>query len=450
MTRISNSPSPLPQTTVAASSRTPDNSTARATAKPAPAKLQPGFDASYWSQLESLAGRPPANATDITFLREADAAWNERIELIRASRTAIWGSFYIVDADERGFQLFEELIAARRRGVEVCVAIDSLAHLATAFGDKLADRKKLAGLLEELKAAGGVVSWAGTLDDQLKNPGAGIHFKSLVSDNRVAIVGGRNIAEEYFGEWDDFDTRLEGPIVQQIGRATLELLRSCDPTPAPRRDAAGDRLAAQVQGRIAELLAKPPPAGGAAPTRPPVEFRLLTFDPLVDGRGDKTNTITEALIRTVERAQSEIVLTSNVVVPDEQLRGALVAAARRGVRVKLVTSGPEALNPALHLANSLLYGDLLAAGCEIYETSQHEHGKMYLVDGQVGAYGSYNASKQSDARNAEGLLFTNDRRVVEELRRCVSQTISKAERYTEPPNRFVGWLQKMAARLFGS
>lgn len=446
MPRISNVPARVPPRVTTSAAPAPRN-----VAKPqATNRPQAAFDATYWSELEDLAQRPPAQATDVVFLREHDAAWDARMQLIRESRTAIWGSFYIVNADRRGFELFEELIAARRRGVDVCVALDSIASLATSIGDKREDKDRLKSLIETLQAEGGVVTWAGTLDDQLHNPGAGIHFKSLVSDNRVAVVGGRNISEEYFGDWTDFDTRLEGPIVQQIGRATLELLRSCDATPGPfQRDAARDRHAARVEGRIEALLAKPPPAGGAAPTRPPVDFRLLTFDPLVDGAGGNENTITEALKRTVERAQSEIVLTSNVVSPSFDLREALIAAARRGVKVKLVTSGSEAINPMLHKAAALTYSDLLAAGCEIWETSAHEHGKMYVVDGKVGAYGSYNASFQSDTRNAEGLLFTSDPRVVSELRQCVGDTLANSKRYTGAPNRFVAWIFNVAGKIFG-
>ncbi|MGA9524622.1 MAG: phosphatidylserine/phosphatidylglycerophosphate/cardiolipin synthase family protein [Myxococcaceae bacterium] len=448
MSRISNAaPFTATRSTFEVMSTSP---AVNAVAKPQVATtMHARFDAAYWSRLEDLAGRPAAQATDVVFLREHEPAWDDRISLIQNSRSAIWGSLYIVNADDRAFALFEALIDARRRGIDVCVAIDSIAHLGTSFGDKRADRKKLDGLIETLRAEGGVVTWAGTLDDQLRKPGAGVHFKSLVSDNRVAIVGGRNISEEYFGDWTDFDTRLEGPIVQQIGRATLDLLRSTDATPVPfQRDARLDGQADRVQDRIEALLSKPPPHGGAAPNRPPVEFQLLTFDPLVDGADGSQNVITEALKETIDRAQKEIVLTSNFVTPAFDLRESLIAAAERGVRVKLVTSGPEAVSPLAHKAVALTYADLLAAGCEIWETSDHEHGKMYVVDGQVGAYGSYNASIISDARNAEGLLFTSDKRVVSELRHAVEDTLSRSERYTGAPNRFAAWVLDLAGRIF--
>ncbi len=426
------------------------SSTSNAVAKTQVATTAQGrFDAAYWSRVEDLAGRPPAHATDVAFLREPEAAWDARTSLIRNSQTAIWGSLYIVDPDERAFELFEGLIDARRRGVDVCIAIDSIANLAKSFGAPREDRDRLQGLIRTLQSEGGVVTWAGTLDDQLRKPGVGMHFKSLVSDNRVAIVGGRNIAEAYYGEWSDFDTRLEGPIVQQIGRATLDLLRTTDATPRPfHRDARLDGQAERVQDRLEALLAKPPPSGGAAPNRQPVDFRLLTFDPLEDGADGAQNVITAALKETIDRAQEEIVLTSNFVAPAFELRESLIAAAERGVRVKLVTAGPEAFSALVHKAVTLQYADLLAAGCEIWETSGHEHGKMYVVDGQVGAYGSYNASMIADARNAEGLLFTADPRVVKTLRAAVDDALSRAEQYTGEPNRFAAWVLELAGRIF--
>lgn len=447
MPRISNSPAAVPTRAAAA----PPAAAPQPAPKPA-ATLQPSFDASYWSAIDALAQRAPTQATDVGFLREPQAAWDARLQLVRDSRTSVMGSLYIVNADEKGFQLFEELIAARKRGVDVCVGIDGIAHLVTSLDDKRPERKKLAGLIEELQKQGGVVAWAGTLDDQAKNPGAGIHTKALVSDNRVAIFGGRNISDEYYGEWTDFDTRLEGPVVKQLGQTTLDLLRSCDATPLPlQRDSARDANAKAVMDRLQGLLDQPQPAGGPAPTRPPVDFRLVSFDPLEDGkvRGEKDNRVTQALVETVKRARSEILLSSNMVSPAPELRQALVDAAQRGVKVKLVTSGPEAISKAVHGFVELGYGDLLKAGCEIWETRHHEHGKMYVVDGQLGAYGSYNASDQADRRNAEALLFTSDRRVVDELRKDLEQTLSGCTLYDKQPSSFLSWLFHAGRKIFG-
>ena len=59
---------------------------------------------------------------------------------------------------------------------------------------------------------------------------------------------------------------------------------------------------------------------------------------------------------------------------------------------------------------------------------------MYVADGSVGAFGSYNASRWSDERNAEALFFTSDPRMLRALEAALSDTIAnRTERYQPRP-----------------
>ena len=62
--------------------------------------------------------------------------------------------------------------------------------------------------LRALVDAGGHVGWYAQPKTQLKNPGHGQHYKTLIADGERAIVGGRNIGESYFKTWTDFDVEL--------------------------------------------------------------------------------------------------------------------------------------------------------------------------------------------------------------------------------------------------
>jgi phosphatidylserine/phosphatidylglycerophosphate/cardiolipin synthase-like enzyme len=137
------------------------------------------------------------------------------------------------------------------------------------------------------------------------------------------------------------------------------------------------------------------------------EGQLIAWDPQYD-KGD--NTITQALIKSIDTSTKEILLTSNYVNGTTEVRNALIAAAKRGVKVTVMTSSlaVSALSTMPYLNAERFYGDLMAAGITIRETTRFEHGKMYLFDNKVAAFGSYNVEHPADNMLAEGMIFTKD------------------------------------------
>jgi cardiolipin synthase len=384
----------------------------------------------FWRQLEQQAGNRAAPATRFEPLRDGRLAFQRRLSLVRSARSSILGTLYAVDMDRYGFRFLDELTAAARRGVRVVVAVDHIAQLAYRMRASKARRRLFRSKVRALERAGGVLAWYGGPRLQLRRPGVGLHFKTLVADGRAAIFDGRNIGHEYVERWTDFGARLEGPPVEQLSRAALRFIGRCRPRRAQR-----ERFAALLRGLNREAArGRGRPSGGSGP-----RLALLAWDPLGDERaaGAQGNRITEALAGAVDRARREVILSSNFVHAGRRLRRSLIAAARRGVRVRIVTTGEAAseISPMPYLVTSAHYRGLLRAGCEIHETTQMEHGKMYVIDRRVGAFGSYNASKISDRRNAEGLLFTSDRRVIDTLVAALHDTIRNRSVRFRPPVR---------------
>jgi len=382
----------------------------------------------FWRELEQLAGHGTVPATRFEPLRDGRRAFRSRLSLVRGARSSIVGTLYAIDMDRYGFQFLDELTAAARRGVRVVVAVDHIAQLVYRMRASRASHRLFRRKVRALEQAGGVVAWYGGLRLQLRRPGVGMHFKTLVADGRAAILDGRNVGHEYFERWTDFGARLEGPPVEQLTRAALRFIGRC----SPRRGQRG-RFAALLRGLNRDVeRVRGRTTGGLGP-----RMALLAWDPLGDERaaGARGNRITEALAGAVDRARSEVILSSNFVHAGRRLRRSLMAAARRGVRVRIITTGEAAseISPMPYLVTSAHYRELLRAGCEIHETTRMEHGKIYVIDRRVGAFGSYNASKISDRRNAEGLLFTSDRRVIDTLVTALSDTMrNRAVRYRPP------------------
>ena len=91
--------------------------------------------------------------------------------------------------------------------------------------------------------------------------------------------------------------------------------------------------------------------------------------------------------------------------PDEISRDAIVAALKRGVRVRIITPGPHTDAETVRRASRALWGDLLAAGAEIYEYQPTMyHAKVLIVDDLLVSVGSTNFDDRSFRLNDEASL----------------------------------------------
>ncbi len=111
----------------------------------------------------------------------------------------------------------------------------------------------------------------------------------------------------------------------------------------------------------------------------------------------------------ITAAEHSIELSSSYFVPDELARDTLVAALRRGVRVRIITPGPHIDSETVRRASRALWGDLLEAGAEIYEYQPTMfHCKVLVADGLVASVGSTNFDDRSFRLNDEASLNVYD------------------------------------------
>ena len=196
--------------------------------------------------------------------------------------------------------------------------------------------------------------------------------------------------------------RIEGPAVEALQitfladwfvetEATLEELReSGDAIPQPRR---GD-CAVQVMPSGPDL------------ERYAVEHVLLT---------------------AVYAAREELILTTPYFLPSEALSLALIAAARRGVKVVLIV--PRRIDSKLvRYASAAFKGELLEAGVKIALFNDGLlHTKSITVDGLYCLFGSVNLDPRSFRLNFEILLAMYDRKFTEELRELQQHYLDHSE-----------------------
>jgi cardiolipin synthase len=124
-------------------------------------------------------------------------------------------------------------------------------------------------------------------------------------------------------------------------------------------------------------------------------------------------------------ARHDIIVASAYFFPGLRLRRALVMAARRGVRVRLLLQGQyEYFLP--YRAARQLYGQLMAAGVEIYEYhASFLHAKVAVVDGKWLTVGSSNLDPFSLLLAREANVVANNPSLAQTLQASLIAAIEQ-------------------------
>jgi cardiolipin synthase A/B len=289
---------------------------------------------------------------------------------IAAATKTVHFVVYILRTDASGQRFLALLVAAARRGVKVRLLYDSIGSwwLKTAH-------------LAELRAAGGRAEpflpllWKRRpFTMNLRN-----HRKLLVVDGEVAILGGRNVGDEYFTDrlgrqrkWQDAMLEVRGPAVERLQEVFVE--DWCTAT----------------EEVLSDEVFRPASAG------------KLAVGVVCSGPTQENSDLWFALIQAIGEAKATIDLNSPYLVPPPTLLFALQLASSRGVRVRIFTNGPKTEGALLYHAQRSYYKQLMLAGVQIYETtSEYNHAKMIVVDDKTVLVGSANMDLRSAHLNFE-------------------------------------------------
>ncbi len=278
---------------------------------------------------------------------------------ISEARQSVCLEMYIFAPGLLGERFRRALVDARVRGLRVQVLID-------AFGSYSLP----SGFWQPLQAVGGEVRRFNPLS--LHRLGIRDHRKLLVCDERVAFVGGFNIAPEYDGDgvasgWCDLGLEILGPLVRQLAMAFHEMFALAD--------FQHKRFIRLRRSRAKKRVLAP-------------HEQLLLSGP---GRGH--NPLKRALKADLGQARS-VQLMVGYFLPPWSLRRQLIRLARQGASVQLLLAGRSDVAVSLLAARSL-YRRLLKGAVEIYEYQpQVLHAKLFIIDDMVYA-GSANLDQRS-------------------------------------------------------
>ncbi|HEY2558710.1 MAG TPA: phospholipase D family protein [Caldimonas sp.] len=384
--------------------------------------------------------------TGVFVLADGRLAFGMRVLLARAATRSIDIQTYIWRGDATGTMMFEEVLRAAERGVRVRLLLDDINT--SGLDPTLALLASQPNL--ELRLYNPFVSRGARGLDILADFGRlnrRMHNKSFTVDNQVTVVGGRNIADEYFEAGQQ--TRLVDLDVAAVGQAVPEVSaefdlywNSASAYPAglllggvqaePRaalaqradevqRSPAGVAYAAAIAstGEVERLRAGTLELEWAA-------ARVIHDDPAktLQPSTETDLQMLPQLMAAFGQPTASLDLVSAYFVPGDGGTEALMALARRGVRVRVVTNSLAATDViSVHAGYAKRRGPLLRAGVELYElkpeaTVEHRsvelgssskaglHAKTYAVDQRAIFVGSFNLDPRSARLNTEmGLLI---------------------------------------------
>jgi putative cardiolipin synthase len=324
------------------------------------------------TRIALLLARAPDDNARALLVEDPHLALTSRIDLIDAADHSIDVQYYIWHNDATGILVIDKLLAAADRGVRVRALVDDI---------------HLAGLVDRLTAFNGHPN----IEVRIFNPFSvrlrfqlglfrllefaidgnrlnhRMHNKLLVADNQLAILGGRNIGDEYFGRGDDlnfFDTDvlLFGEVVPELSRGFDDYWNSrwAYPVEALVNFSLATADLDSVRNRIRKRLAKHPDLEQLS--------REVAFDDtvakLLDGPtlawhttvvddpnvswGDRPDEIAAQLTEIALKAEREVLVASPYLVPTENLLGIAKTLIDRGVKITVLT-------------NSLASNDLVVA-----------------------------------------------------------------------------------------
>jgi cardiolipin synthase len=151
---------------------------------------------------------------------------------------------------------------------------------------------------------------------------------------------------------------------------------------------------------------------------------------------------------SITSAERSIELSSSYFVPDELALRALVAARKRGVKVRIITPGPHIDAETVQKASRALWGPLLAAGAEIYEYQPTMfHCKVLVVDEFLVSAGSTNFDNRSFRLNDEANLNIYDAAFAREQVAIFEDDLTHSRRVSYEEWRERPWRDRLMERL---
>ncbi len=399
---------------------------------------QLGREVSKWSaEHGGLSGIYP--------LSQGMDALGARLRLAEVAERSIDLQYFLMKDDTAGLVMLNALLKAADRGVRVRFLLDDIF---TTSADRtlllLNQHPNIEVRLFNPVSRRGLSSGLNFVAD-FRQANRRMHNKSFTVDNQISIVGGRNIADEYFqlktdSVFIDFDVLAMGPVVNEISQSFDEFWNHSRSVPMEqvadnrtnedletvRADIAEefDGTYDAVYGRALESQLLQDLIAGREPLIPAYAVVLSDSpDKLINDISEEHMQLAKDLLDVLYSARREIIFISPYYVPRKGGVELMQQLVDKGIRVIVLTNSLASNNHVpVHGGYARYRKDVIRAGVELYEARANAagetrgaiegvetmtlHTKAVLIDDRYLFVGSLNLDPRSIDINAEmGLLI---------------------------------------------
>jgi cardiolipin synthase A/B len=339
-------------------------------------------DPSFARSMELFTGTHIDPGNKVEILLNGDGTYPRLWKDLASAERTITVQMYYSQPGRVADSLAKYLIDRAKQKVRVLLLMD-------AFGSQPLKRE----WIQNLKTAGVEVVWLRPLRWYTLNKAAQrSHVRVVVVDGKVGYTGGFGLADYWLGDghhddqWRETNVRFEGPTVGGLQAAFA----------AAWAEATGELLTGDMF------------------------FPNTTFADIGDMQAGLMHTIPSTGSTAAERflalsiagARRTLYISNSYFVPGENFMQLLLAAARRGVDVQILTVSKKTDVKTTWYAGRTYYEKLLQGGVKVYEYEPTMmHAKTLVVDGMWSCIGSMNFDNRSVSFNDESNLVALDRRV---------------------------------------
>ena len=415
-----------------------------------------------------------------SLLSEAREAFIARLALADLAERSLDMQYYVWDGDTTGRIIIDRMVRAADRGVRVRLLVDDPYYKAS----------------DQVKAA---LDAHPNVEIRLFNPTRSrrwsrlnflfdfrrlnrrMHNKLMVADNSAAIVGGRNIGDDYYGvnsiaNFRDLDVLAVGPVVGELSGVFDRYWNSASTVPiatiVARAYGAAD-LDAILRRLRQEIAAADYPypidqdlgelAAQSAELRDSLVWttgRIVADDPEAIAAGKAADDVAAFIRGRVAELKEELLAEAPYFVLPAGAQASVKALHERSVRVRVLTNSLASNNQlAAHSCYAKTRRRLLENGMELYELRADTdsfrpgwslrsersraalHTKAMVFDRRAVFIGSFNLDPRSAVINTEAGLYIESPELAERLTDYMATGVAPANSYRVflDPNRGIVW-----------
>ncbi|OLF51143.1 phospholipase [Pseudomonas chlororaphis] len=445
-----------------------------------PSQALPAAGSAFGRSIQAQAA-PYQGRSGFRLLPDSAEAFMARAELIRNAQSSLDLQYYIVHDGISTRMLVDELLKAADRGVRIRILLDDTTSdgldqiIATLAAHPQVQIRLFNPL--HLGRSTGVTRAMGRLFN-LSLQHRRMHNKLWLADNSVAIVGGRNLGDEYFDaepnmNFTDIDILGVGPVAEQLGHSFDQYWNSALSKPIGEflsrlpsaKELANTRL--RLQQSLDEAEQQNHALFQALKTyrtQPRMDIwrkeliwawnQALWDAPskvLAKDEPDPRLLLTTQLAPQLQGVSQELMMISAYFVPGQPGLVYLTGRADAGVAVSLLTNSLEATDvPAVHGGYAPYRKALLQHGVKLYELRRQPgdkgsggsgphlfhsgsdsslHSKAMIFDRRQSFIGSFNFDPRSVLWNTEVGVLVDSPDLAEHVRALALQGMAPALSY---------------------